>query len=144
MVRTLLLVSVVQAAVAASASAQAPATSPAEPIKLTGCLSTKPTTTGDYTFTNEADGNQYRLTGKDSRKHAGRKIEVVEAMPDTKKLQVRGGLYPSPNVAGQAGDLDPVQAAIATQRGGNGPIGPNATLPEIRASRVRVLDGTCQ
>lgn len=143
MVRTLLFVSALAAQQLPAAQAPKPIT-PAEPIKLTGCVSTKPTATGDYTFTNDADGNRYRLTGKDSRKHAGKKVELIEAPPDSKKLVVRGGLYPSPNVAGQAGDLDPVQAAIATQPGGGGALGPNSTIPEMRASRVRVLDGTCQ
>ena len=35
-----------------------------EPLTLTGCVSGKPDR-GNYTFTDAAGGNRYRLTGKD-------------------------------------------------------------------------------
>jgi hypothetical protein len=120
--------------------AQAPKTPP-EPLKLTGCLSTQLNPTGDYTFTSE-QGVQYRLTGKDSRKYAGKKIEITQA--DIKGLRIKGGLYPTPNIAAQAGAIDPVQAGIATQPGG-GAVGVGTNLPpEFHASRVRAVEGSCQ
>jgi hypothetical protein len=122
------------------AAAQKPAT-PVEPLKLTGCVSTNPDR-GDYTFTDAAGGTQYRLTGKDIKKYAGQKVEITEESP--KKFQVKGGLYPSPNVAAQAGALDPVQSGIATQRGSGVREGSAADLPEFRASRVRAVTGACQ
>ncbi len=73
---------------------------PPEPLTLTGCVSAKPDG-GDYTFTDGDGGNQYRLTGKDIRKYAGQKVEVVAERP--KKFTVKGGLYPSPNVAASGG-----------------------------------------
>jgi len=112
-----------------------------EPLRLTGCVSPKPEG-GDYTFTNAADGNRYRLTGKDIKKFAGLKVEVVEST--SKGFAVKGGLYPSPNVAAQAGALDPVQSAIATQRGSGNTPGTAADLPEFRAQRVKAVQGECQ
>jgi hypothetical protein len=122
-------------------SPQAPKT-PAEPIKLTGCVSAKPGAGGDYTLTTAEEGSQYRLTGKDIRKFAGKKVEVTENT--SKGFRIRGGLYPSPNVAGQAGALDPAQAAIATQPGVKVPSDATVDLPEFRASRVRAVAGACQ
>ena len=115
--------------------------SPLEPLTLTGCVSAKPEGR-DYTFTDIDGGNQYRLTGKDIRKYAGQKVQVVAERP--KKFEIKGGLYPSPNVAGQAGALDPVESAIATQRGSGVKAGGAADLPEFRAGRVRAVTGACQ
>jgi len=114
---------------------------PLDPLTLTGCVSAKPDG-GDYTFTDGSGGNRYRLTGKDIRKYAGQKVEVVAERP--KKFAVKGGLYPSPNVAAQAGALDPVESAIATQRGSGVTSGGAAELPEFRAGRVRAVTGACQ
>jgi hypothetical protein len=114
---------------------------PVEPLTLTGCISAKPDR-GDYTFTDADGGNQYRLTGKDVRKYAGQRVEVVAERP--KKFEVKGGLYPSPNVAAQAGELNPVESAIATQRGSGVKSGGAADLPEFRAGRVRAVTGACQ
>ena len=122
-----------------SATPKTPA--PLEPLTLTGCVSPKPSGS-DYTFTDADGGNQYRLTGKDIRKYAGQKVQVVAERP--KKFTVKGGLYPSPNVAGQAGALDPVESAIATQRGSGVTSGGAADLPEFRASRVQAVTGACQ
>lgn len=115
---------------------------PVEPLKLTGCVSPTPGQGGDYTFTESAAGTKYRLTGKDIKKYAGKKVEVVEAGPKT--FAVKGGLYPSPNVAAQAGALDPVQAGIATQPGSGAAAGTGPDLPEFRAGRVRAVTGACQ
>ena len=114
---------------------------PVEPLRLTGCVSAKPES-GDYTFTNAADGNQYRLTGKDIKKYAGLKVEVVEST--SKGFTIKGGLYPSPNVAAQAGALDPVQSGIATQPGSGATRGTGPDLPEFRAGRVRTVQGECK
>jgi hypothetical protein len=122
--------------------AQAPnPKTPVEPLRLTGCVSPKPES-GDYTFTDATNGSQYRLTGKDIKKYAGLKVEVVENT--SKGFAIKGGLYPSPNVAAQAGALDPVQAGIATQRGSGTSTGAAADLPEFRAGRVKTVQGECK
>jgi hypothetical protein len=128
-------------ALLAPAAQSAKPKTPVEPLKLIGCMSTKPGTNGDYTFTTEA-GVKYRLTGKDSRKYGGKKVEITQN--DAKGLRVRGGLYPSPNIAAQAGGLDPLQAAIAAQPGGGAAAGTGTDLPEFRAARVRAIEGACQ
>ena len=112
-----------------------------EPVRLTGCISEKPQGS-DYTFTNTGDGSRYRLTGKDIKKYAGKKVEVVAA--PSKGFAIKGGLYPSANVAAQAGALDPVQAAIATQPGSGANTGTGSPLPEFRAGSVRTVEGACQ
>jgi hypothetical protein len=125
--------------------AQSPSQKPPakdEPARLTGCVSSKPAQDGDYTFTDTGNGSQYRLTGKDIKKYAGKKVEVVES--SSKRFAIKGGLYPSPNVAAQAGALDPAQAAIATQPGSGAATGTGSPLPEFRAQRVRAVEGTCE
>ena len=113
-----------------------------EPLQLTGCVSSKPEKGGDYSFTNDAGGDRYRLTGKDIKKYAGKKVEVVQST--SKNFAIKGGLYPSPNVAGQAGALDPVQSAIATQPGSGAATGTGPDLPEFRVGRVRAVQGECR
>ena len=113
-----------------------------EPLQLTGCVSPKPDQGGDYTFTNDAGGDRYRLTGKDIKKYAGKKVEVLQST--SKGFAIKGGLYPSPNVAGQAGALDPVQSAIATQPGSGAATGTGPDLPEFRAGKVRTVQGECR
>jgi hypothetical protein len=112
-----------------------------EPIALTGCISTSPSGTGAYTF-QENEGAKYRLSGKGVRKFAGQKVEIVGGSP--KGFTIRGGLLPSPNIAAQAGALDPAQVAIASQPGGSATAGTGTELPEFRVARVRVVDGSCR
>ncbi len=129
-------------ALALMAEAPGQKTTPAPPLQLTGCVSAKPAKGGDYTF-NDGAGTSYRLTGKDIKKYAGKKVEVIESA--SKSLAVKGGLYPSPNVAAQAGALDPVQSAIATQPGSGANTGTGGNdLPEFKAGRVRAVEGTCE
>jgi hypothetical protein len=52
-------------------------------------------------------------------------------------------LWPSPNVAGQAGAIDPAQASIARQPGGAAS-GAGMELPELRVVSVRGIDGSCR
>ncbi|HVZ20322.1 MAG TPA: hypothetical protein VG871_04630 [Vicinamibacterales bacterium] len=108
---------------------------------MTGCVSPTAAVGSGFTFTAK-DGVKYRLTGKSVKKYAGQEVEIVGG--DHKKLTIKGGLLPSPNVAAQAGALDPGQAAIARLPGA----GANATgtveLPEFNVTRVRGLGGSCQ
>lgn len=131
--------------VPAAGLAQAPAT--ARPtvrtlMTMTGCLSATPTVSGELTFLDGESGNSYRVTGKGIRRHAGQRVEIIGSAGG-KRLSIRGGLLPSPNVAAQAGAMDPAQAAIASQPGG-GSVGTQAVLPEFHVTRVRRLDGACR
>lgn len=128
---------------ASAADAQKNSGQPAKPIELTGCVSGQPAPGGVYTLT-DAQGGKYRLTGKKMQKYAGHMVAVVGG--SKKGVSVSGGLWPSPNAAGQAGALDPAQESIARQRGGaTRPAGQGAEqLPEFNVVRVRTVEGACQ
>jgi hypothetical protein len=130
--------------VPAAAQSGAPASTNAKkstPITLTGCVSGTPSATGAFTL-KETDGVTYRLSGKGMRKFAGQMVELIGGSP--KRLSIRGGLLPSPNIAAQAGALDPAQVAIASQPGGTATSGTGSDLPEFHVARVRGIDGECR
>jgi hypothetical protein len=130
------------AAVAQSASAAqtAPANQPSKngPVTLSGCVEASPTAKNAFTL--DEDGQTYLLKGMNVRDFVGKHVEVIGAMP--KRLTVVGGLYPSANVAGQAGAIDPTKAAMAAQSG------PTSQSPkpsvEFTVKSVRLLSGGCE
>ena len=64
--------------------------------------------------------------------------------PPGKGITFRTGLWPSPNVAAQAGALDPAKAAVANLPGGAADaVGVNP-LPEFKVIRLRGVEGACQ
>jgi hypothetical protein len=111
-------------------------------IELTGCVSVSPSPTGQFAFIDAASGGTYRLTGKGIKKYAGQRVRLVGDPPNSKKLKFRTGLWPSPNVAAQAGALDPAQESIARHSSGTGGM-PDAT-PELKVVRMHGVDGACQ
>ena len=128
------------------ASAQTPPSPTSDtrsPVELVGCVSEDPGTSGAFTL-NESAGGTYRLTGKSVRKYAGRMVRLVGGPQGKKKLSIRGGLWPSPNVAAQAGAIDPAEASIARQPGGAAAGTGGFNLPEFRVVSVRGVDGSCQ
>jgi len=112
------------------------------PSTLTGCVSKSPLPSGEFTFTDGVTGSKYRLTGKGIRQWAGQQVEIVSG--PNKRLSIRGGLYPSPNIAAQAGAIDPAQAAIARQPGGAASGTGGVDLPEFRVAKVRAAGGSCR
>jgi hypothetical protein len=106
-----------------------PVRKPAKTITLRGCLegSSDPGT-GLFTMVDSKGATTYSVTGADVSPHVGHRVKIV------------GGLLPSPNVAAQAGAIDPVQAAIATAEHGSGP--GNVHL-ELHVTRVEPLVGDC-
>ena len=55
-------------------------------------------------------------------------------------VRIVGGLYPSANVAAQAGAIDPARAAVAALPGSPA----TGTAPvEVRVQRVQRLSGSC-
>src|SRR5512143_726767 len=82
-------------------------------LEFTGCVSDQPNPSGSFTFTDAQTGGKFRLTGKKMQKYAGKTVSVVSG--SNKGLAVSGGLWPSPNIAAQAGAIDPAQASIARQ-----------------------------
>jgi hypothetical protein len=112
------------------------------PSTLTGCVSDRALPNGEFTFTDGTTGSKFRLTGKGIRQWAGQQVEIVSG--PNKRLSVKGGLYPSPNIAAQAGAIDPAQAAIARQPGGTASGTGGVDLPEFRVARVRAAGGSCR
>ena len=110
------------------------------PVVLTGCVA-KGNGPREFTVTDEANGT-YRVTGSGIDRYVGRRVEIA-GRPDTSKLKIVGGLYPTPNVAAQAGTMDPVRAVIAAMPGGPAGGTGEVALPTFKVKSVRTLDGGC-
>jgi hypothetical protein len=126
----------------------APAPSSATPtdtkalVTLSGCVSQDGTFPSTFAFAESGTDTKYRLSGGGVQKYAGQRVEIVGA-PVGRRLTFHFGLLPTPNVAAQAGALDPAEAAVASLPGGtNGGAG-SVELPEFRVTRVRPL-GSCR
>jgi len=125
----------------------APKSQPAAPKKaapavvaVTGCISPDTATPGAYLFSDSSTGAKYRLSGFDERKDSGQRGEIVVGT-GARRVTIRGGLVPSPNLAAQAGAVDPSKTVNA--RADSGPNGTNVPLPEFRADRIQSLGTPC-
>jgi hypothetical protein len=114
---------------------------PATPIALTGCVQRGESAPDQYTLSESKGSQIYHLTGPDLREYVGRRVQIVGAVPNSKRLRVVGGLTPSPNVAAQAGAMDPSRAVVAgaTEAGSPGRV----DLPEFKVKSVRPVSGSC-
>jgi len=112
----------------------------AEMITLSGCIVRGEHTSGQYTIDDKAEGT-FRLTGTDFRDYLGRRVQIIGGIPAAKKLVIKGGLYPNPNVAAQGSSIDPARAAVAAQGGSAGP--GTVELPEFKVKSVRPVSGSC-
>jgi hypothetical protein len=128
------------AASVAAQQASPRSSSKSKTLTLSGCVQRSDTKAGDYTLTSDdKDLSTYRLTGVDVREFVGKRVEVIGVPP---KLTVRGGLYPNPNVAAQAGAMDPAKAA--TEAAAGGPAATTASpLPEFRIQSIKPVAGNC-
>ena len=111
---------------------------PPMPISISGCVAAAD---DQFTLSDNKDGSTYRLSGTDVHDFVGQRVQIAGRVVGSKKVQVEFGLKPSPNVAAQAGAIDPSQAATATA-GGLAPTG-NVQLPEFRVRTVRPLGAVC-
>jgi len=135
---------VVQAAAAGPAqTAKAPAKDEPKQVRLNGCISRDGIRPGQFNFLDNDSGDKYRLTGKNLKKFVGQRVEIVGGPPG-KGVTFKTGLWPSPNVAAQAGAIDPAQAAVARMPGGAADAPGASALPEFRVVRLRGVDGACQ
>src|SRR6478672_1978241 len=108
------------------------------PVTLDGCV--EASQTAKNAFTLDEDGRTYVLKGVDVREFVGKHVEVIGALP--KRFTIVGGLYPSANVAGQAGSIDPTKAAMAAQ---SGPTSQSSRpTVDFTVKSVRLLSGTCE
>jgi hypothetical protein len=107
-------------------------------LTLSGCVQRSATASNEFTFASDDNAaGTYRLSGLNVRDYVGQRVEIVGTRP---KLVVKGGLLPSPNVAGQAGAMDPSRAATAAA---SGPTAASAPLPEFRVRSIKPIAGTC-
>ena len=138
-----LLVVVQPAAAGPAQNAASPAKDAAKELRLNGCISRDGIRPGQFNFLDNDSGDKYRLTGKNLKKFVGQRVEIVGGPPG-KGVTFKTGLYPSPNVAAQAGALDPAQAAVARMPGGAADAPGASPLPEFKVIRLRGVDGGCQ
>jgi hypothetical protein len=125
------------------AAAPAAAKAADKEIRLNGCIARDKVAPGQFTFQDNDGGGKYHLTGKGLKSFVGHRVEIVGGPPG-KKVTFRTGLLPSPNVAAQAGAIDPAQAAVANLPGGAADGNGLSPLPEFHVVRLRGLEGSCQ
>jgi hypothetical protein len=123
-----------------SASDRKAAQSAPKTITLTGCVE-KGVTPNQYTIADTVNG-KYEVSGSDIKKYVGRRVQVA-GTPGSARFRVKGGLWPTPNVAAQAGDIDPAKAAVAAQPGGGATGTGQIDLPTFKVKAVRTLDSAC-
>jgi len=141
-----ILAAAVLLAQAQPSSQPAPKPDPKAPITMNGCVTrdyTDSRNANAYTFVDEVDGGRYRLKGRSLSKYSGMSVQVVGVV-GSKKVKFVGGLWPSPNVAGQAGAIDPGKAAIAALPGGTTTGVGNVELPTLNVTRLTLGRGECR
>lgn len=130
--------------VSSSAAQSPPAQSkkPPKVISLSGCLQRDDTAPDQFTIDDPKAGT-YRVSGKDFREFMGRRVQLDGGVV-VKGLVIKGGLQPNPNIAGQAGALDPSRAAVqAATSGGSTNTNANTSAPEFRVKTIHPTDGVC-
>jgi hypothetical protein len=117
---------------------------PAKPvdktISLSGCVVRGETTPDQFTLDDATEG-KYRLSGVKLQDYVGRRVKIAGGVVGSKRLTIKGGLLPNPNVAAQAGAMDPARAAVASAGGSAGP--GTVELPEFKVRSVRPVTGEC-
>lgn len=116
--------------------------SPPKTLTLTGCVE-KSAVPNKYTIA-DLDNGKYEVSGSDIKRYLGKRVQVA-GTPGSTKFRVKGGLWPTPNVAAQGGaTMDPAKAAIAAQPGGGARGTGDIDLPTLKVRAVRTLDGGCK
>jgi hypothetical protein len=133
------------ASVAAAGQSSTQGSSKGNPktVTLTGCVE-KGTTPNQYTL-QDADGAKYEVSGGGINKFVGKRVQIA-GTPGSTRLKVKGGLWPTPNVAAQggAGSVDPAKAAVAAMPGGGAAGTGDVNLPTVKVKSIRSLDGGCR
>jgi hypothetical protein len=148
-VRLLFAIAVSSTCVAAAAADQTTTSSATKKdatksITLTGCVVRDAADATHFTLADFTSGETtYRLAGgADVRKYIGQRV-TVSGLRVEPKVAIVGGLVPSPNIAAQAGAIDPTRAAMAAQGSeANGRPG-SIQVPEVRVRAVREASGGC-
>ena len=124
---------------AAETQTNPPPKAAAKTITLTGCVVRGEMGANDYAISDATEG-AFRLTGMKLRDYVGKRVLIAGGV-QAKRLQIKGGLLPSANIAAQAGAIDPTQAAMANAGGAAGPGA--VQLPEFRVKGIRPVAGGC-
>jgi hypothetical protein len=119
---------------------KAPATPAPKTISLSGCVVRGEKNSDQFTLEDATEG-KYRLSGVKLQDYIGRRVQIAGGVVGTKRLIIKGGLLPNPNVAAQAGAMDPARAAVASAGGSAGP--GTVDLPEFKVRSVRPVTGGC-
>jgi hypothetical protein len=130
-------------ATAALASAQTPSSAgnqkAAKPssklVTVSGCIG------GDnrqYVLSDAKGRSAYRLSGTDVHDYLGQHVQISGV--ERRRMRIAGGLYPSPNVAAQAGAINPTEAAQAAMTNAAS----YSALPEFDVKSIQVMPGACQ
>jgi hypothetical protein len=110
-------------------------------VTLVGCIA-RGSTPNQLTI-NDSQSGRFQLSGSRLSRYVGQRVELA-GNPDTSRLRIRGGLTPTPNIAGQAGAIDPVRAAVAAQPGGGSAGTGDASLPNFRVKSIKTIGGPCE
>ena len=110
-------------------------------LTLVGCIATDETKPGRFMMRDPKEGGMYWLSGTDVRDYLNQRVQIVGNLATTKRLQISTGLLPTPNVAAQAGAMDPAQAAVAAQSSAG--TGKTVEMPELQVKSVRPVPGSC-
>jgi hypothetical protein len=103
---------------------------PDKPMVLIGCVAADVARADQFTLSDTTAGVTYRLSGTKLQTYTGGRVRIV------------GGLYPSANLAAQAGAIDPTKAAIAATTA-NATETRTVELPKFHVTQVRELKGSC-
>ena len=120
-------------------SADKTATKANKTLTLVGCVE-KGATPNQFTLSDES--GKYVVTGARIGRYVGLRVEIA-GVSDNSRFKVKGGLWPTANVAGQAGAIDPARAAMAAQPGGPASATGDVDLPRVVVKSVRPLDARC-
>ncbi len=131
-----------QATPANPGAPEAPAADEAVAQSVTGCVNSNET--GDLFTLADVKNGTFQLTGVEVPKYVGKRVEAK----GTSHLRIVGGLWPTPNIAAQAGAIDPLQTTIAAMPGsgtrGTEPATATAQpVAVLRVERIRTVKGRC-
>lgn len=125
---------------APNSSAQQGKEKPPKVIALSGCVQRDEKAPDQFVITDKQEGT-YRLSGRDFREYLGRPVKVDGGVV-VKGFVVKGGLQPTPNIAAQAGSLDPSRAAVQAATA-ESTTGRDTGIPEFRVKKIQSAAGDC-
>src|SRR5262245_13158323 len=126
--------------IAPSLAAQQSKEKPPKVITLSGCVQRDEKAPDQFVLTDRNEGI-YRLSGRDFREYLGRPVTVNGGVV-AKGFVVKGGLQPTPNIAAQAGALDPSRAAVQAATA-ESTTGRDTGIPEFRVKKIQSATGNC-